>query len=371
MGFDIKRRVQKVFSFIKDGNISHIVIKNGIQPFIDANFFYLTGAISGIFEDSYVVVSREGEVKIITGALEAETARGTGIDVIVPKSAARADFDGALKTELAGAKTVGLNYSGSSAKDYLGLKSALNGFRFTDIGLALDKARMIKDEFEIGLIKRACDISSKVFLDIKESIKDGLKENELAAVINYNMMKTGASGPSFDTICGFGKDSAEPHYSPHEVKINRGDLIVCDYGARYNRYCCDITRSFVYGEPSKKQKEMYDTVFLAQKAALGAVAAGKDGFGVYSAAEDIINKSEYRGLFTHGIGHSLGLEVHDSTMLRPFKTSKLEEGMVLTVEPGIYLPGFGGVRIEDDVLVTKNGYEVLTSAPKEFEEILI
>jgi Xaa-Pro dipeptidase len=367
----IKTRVKRLFELAEDKDLSHIIIMNGPSPYIDANFFYLTGVTSGIFEDSYVVASKDGEVTVITGMLEAETARSTGLNVVVPMSRKRADFDEALRVSLMGADKIGINYSGSTTKSYVELKETLANPQIVDVSLVLDKARLIKDANELAIIKKAAELSSATFKIIKKSIKDKLTENELAAIINYNIIKLGASSAAFDTICGFGKNSAEPHHIPNQTKVSKGDFIVCDYGAKYNRYCSDITRTFIYKSPDEKRKDIYKTVFLAQKAALEKISPGVKGFEVYKAAETVIDGAGYNGRFIHGIGHSLGLETHDSSILNPGGDLLLEEGMVLTVEPGVYLPGFGGVRIEDDIVVTKGGYKMLTDAPKELEDVII
>ncbi len=367
----LNERVEKIFEKIGDKEVSHIIINNDVSPHIDSTFFYLTGVTSGIFEDSFAVASANGDVTIITGTLEAESARKTGLKVIVVDKKAHGDFKSSLLRLLKNHKKIGVNYSGLTAKNYLWLCDALKDSKIIDIGNSIERARIIKDEVELKLIKKAAEIASASFYPIKTAIKEGLKETEMAALVDYNMMKLGASGASFETIFASGKNGAEPHYVPRKDKILKGDLIVCDYGARYKRYCSDTTRTFVMGNADGKKKKIYNTVFEAQKASLGIIKAGAVGLDVYKAAVNVIDKNGYHGLFTHNVGHSLGLDVHDSTTLNPYGEFPLEEGMVLTVEPGVYIPGFGGVRIEDDIVVTKKGYDVLTTAPKTWEDMII
>lgn len=364
----IMGRVDNIFQRL-GSDVSHIIISNDISPFIDSSFFYLTGISSGIFEESFAVASRDGDVTVITGTLEAESAKESKLDVRVVTG--NDSYKKALAEVLGKHKKIGINYGGSTLGDYMRIKKWLKKGRFIDASLAIEKARMVKDDHEIKMIRRAAEISSAAFYPIKEAIKEGVKETEMAAIVNYELMNFGASGSSFDTIFGTGKNSAEPHYVPRGVKISSGDMIVCDYGARYNRYCCDTTRSFILGEAEKRKKDIYNTVLEAQKAAIETIRASVKGSDVYAAASEVIDRRGYKGLFTHGIGHSLGLDVHDSVALRPFSDSRLEENMVLTVEPGVYVPGFGGVRIEDDIIVTKTGCEVLTTAPKGLEDITI
>ncbi len=367
----LKERVEKIFNRIDDKDVSHVIINNDVGPYIDSTFFYLTGVTSGIFEKSFAIASADGEVTIVTGTLEAESARETGLKVIVIDKKPHEDFKSSLSQELKGHKKIGVNYGGLTTKNYLWLCDVIKDAKIVDVGTSIERARIIKDEVEIKLIKKAAEIASSSFYPVKTAIKEGLKETEMAAIVDYNMMKLGAAGASFETIFGSGKNSAEPHYVPRDNKILKGDLIVCDYGARYKRYCSDTTRTFIMGNTDGKKKKIYNTVFEAQKASLELIKAGALGLDVYKAAVNVIDKNGYHGLFTHNLGHSLGLDVHDSTTLNPYGNSVLEEGMVLTVEPGVYVPGFGGVRIEDDIVVTKKGYEMLTTAPKTWEDMIV
>jgi Xaa-Pro dipeptidase len=183
------------------------------------------------------------------------------------------------------------------------------------------------------------------------------------------MMRHGASGPSFSTIVAFDVKGAEPHYAPQDRKLSSGASIVCDFGAYYHRYASDITRSFRFGTPDPEMRKVHETVFAAQKAALDAIRPGVPGKVPHLAAQAVIDASPFKGRFTHGLGHSVGLAVHDGFGMNHTVDEPLAEGMVITVEPGIYLPGKGGVRIEDDVVVTRDGYRFLTTTPREYLEV--
>jgi Xaa-Pro dipeptidase len=225
---------------------------------------------------------------------------------------------------------------------------------------------MVKDADEITRISRACDIASKTADKIPDFVRAGVLETEAAADVNYRMMRLGASGPSFETNASFGPATAEPHYVPGAKKLKKGQLALFDFGAVYQRYVSDITRTYVCSAPNKKQKRMYEVVLEAQLAAIDAVHGGASGKIVDKAARDVIDKSEFKGKFIHGTGHGLGVSVHDPGSISRLRKQVLMENMVMTIEPGVYVKGFGGVRIEDDVLITKNGCKVLTSASKEF-----
>jgi Xaa-Pro dipeptidase len=193
-----------------------------------------------------------------------------------------------------------------------------------------------------------------------------MRENEAAAEVNYSMMKLGSAGTSFETNASFGPATAEPHYVPESRKLKKGHLALFDYGAVYQRYVSDITRTFVCSSPSPRQKRMYEVVLEAQLTAIDAIRSGARGKKVDRAAREVIDRSEFKGRFIHGTGHGIGLSVHDPGSISSRRDMVLEEGMVMTVEPGVYVKGEGGVRIEDDVLVTKSGCKILTSASKEF-----
>jgi len=205
--------------------------------------------------------------------------------------------------------------------------------------------------------------------EIPGMLRAGIAEYELAADIEHQMMRHGSSGRSFSTITAFGPAGAEPHYSPGDRRLESGMSIVCDFGALYQRYASDITRSFHYGTRDSELKQVHDKVFEAQSAALSVIRAGVPAREVHLAAQHVIDASPWKGRFIHGLGHSIGLAVHDGFGMNHLSEERLAAGMTVTVEPGIYLPGRGGVRIEDDIVVTKGGYEFLTTAPREYLEV--
>jgi Xaa-Pro aminopeptidase len=232
--------------------------------------------------------------------------------------------------------------------------------------------RKTKDASEIDTIRRAARIAEEAFKAIRRLIRPGITESELAATLILEMRKRGASGGSFDAIVAAGPASSLPHYRPGMTAVEWNQPLLFDWGARYNGYCSDITRTLLLGKPPKKVREIYAIVLEAQLAAIDAIRPGVESHKVDAVARKIIKKAGYGKYFGHGLGHGIGRDIHELPVLRKnVKGEELRPGHVVTVEPGIYLPGVGGVRIEDDVLVTETGREVLTSLPKSMEQCSI
>lgn len=362
----MKNRIKKIHDNLKD-DVDVIVIQNAADPFLDKSFFYVTGLSTGLFEGSIAIINPDYSLEVLTSPLEEESAKKG--DFVLTICESRDERRKMLASRLKNVKKIGINSIELTYKNLLGLKELRPKSEFIDVSEAIKKARVVKDEKEITLLKKACNIVSEVAEEIIDFIHEGIKEYEIAAELCYLMQKKGAIGPAFDTVAAFGKNSAEPHYTASNETLKKSDFILLDFGAKYMRYNSDITRTFIMGKASEKQKEMYEVVLEAQEKALDEIRKGANGKDVHNAAKDCIDKTKYKGKFTHGLGHSIGLATHDGGGLNPVIDIILKEGMVFTVEPGIYLPGFGGVRIEDDVLVTKDGYELLTHATKEFIEI--
>ena len=247
--------------------------------------------------------------------------------------------------------------------------SELQGVHLIPLSSIVEKLRSRKDSSEIQLIRKAVGIADEAFEHVLGYIKLGVRECELAAELEYFMRKKGASKPSFDTIVGTGSRGALPHGTASNRAVERGDLIVIDFGAIFQGYCSDITRTVVAGEASQEQKKIYNIVLEAQKEATAAVEPGKKCSEVDAVARSIIASQGYGDNFGHGLGHGVGREVHESPSVNSRNQDELAEGMVVTVEPGIYLDDWGGVRIEDMVLLTSGGCEILTQARKGLVEV--
>jgi Xaa-Pro aminopeptidase len=223
--------------------------------------------------------------------------------------------------------------------------------------------RKVKDQEEIQLIREACKLANIGMQTAAETIRPGVKEKMVAAEVEYAMRKAGSDGTAFETIVASGYCCAYPHGTFLEKTIAEGDLVVVDLGATYRFYRSDITRTFVAGKATQKQTTIYEAVKLAQQKAFEAIKPKVPASAVDLAARRVIEKAGFGEFFVHNLGHGVGLEVHEAPILSPDSKDVLEAGNVMTVEPGIYLPGFGGVRIEDTVLVTEKGAEKLTNAP--------
>lgn len=236
------------------------------------------------------------------------------------------------------------------------------------IGNAIYNFRAKKSAAEIKNIKKAVEIADKAFEHIIKFAKIGMSETEVANEIDFFMKKNGASGNSFETICASGARGALPHGAPTEKKLEYGDLVVLDYGCVFNGYCSDITRTFAVGKVSDAAKRVYDTVLRAQKTAEDMLTSGEMCCNAHIAAENVINE-KYKDSFGHALGHGVGLDIHENPTLEPRNKTILKPGNIVTVEPGIYLPGFCGVRIEDMVRIKKDGIEILTKAEKDLKII--
>ncbi len=244
-----------------------------------------------------------------------------------------------------------------------GLTAAL-GRDVTDTEGLVGRLRMRKDEIEIRAIERAISIHQEALPPALDRLAPGMTELELCAAIEYEMKIRGASGPSFSTMVASGARSSVIHYTTSSKPIGPGVLLI-DWGAVVDGYCSDMTRTFALGRMPKKIAEMYRVVAEAQQAAFQAMAPGRKCAEMDGVARKIIEAAGYGEHFTHGLGHGVGLNIHEEPFFNAQSTHVLEPGMVMTVEPGIYIPGVGGVRIEDDVLITERGCRVLTSFPKD------
>lgn len=230
----------------------------------------------------------------------------------------------------------------------------------------VEALRMIKDPEEVRAISEAASIADAAFSEILGIIRPGVTEKRIALELEYLMRMAGSSGVAFESICVSGLRSSMPHGTPTDKLIEAGDFVTLDFGAVIDGYRSDMTRTVIVGEPSEEQRKVYELVLAAQMRALSSVAPGKKCKEVDEVARRIIDEAGHANHFGHGLGHGVGLAVHEEPRLSPSAedTCVLEPGMVVTVEPGVYVPGRGGVRIEDLVLVTETGHSVLSKSPK-------
>ncbi len=229
----------------------------------------------------------------------------------------------------------------------------------------VEKLRRVKEPEEVELIREAVRIGDEAFTWGLERIAPGVSERELALELEVRMRWAGADGVSFEPIVGSGPLSAHIHHTPTDKFFDKGELVLLDFGCRWEGYCSDLTRTVVLGAGTPEQHGLYETVLRAQRKGIETVASGRSGIDVDAAARGVIDEAGLRERFGHGLGHGVGLEIHESPRLHRISEDTLEAGDVVTVEPGVYVPGTGGVRIEDCVLVTEGGADVLTGAPKD------
>lgn len=263
-----------------------------------------------------------------------------------------------------GVKQLGFEKAHVTYAEYESYKEKIKADLIPVSGL-IEKQRLIKTPEEIAVIQKAVDIADEAFEHIQSFIKPGIKEIDVSNELEFFMRKLGAASSSFDIIVASGIRSALPHGVASEKVIASGELVTLDFGAYYQGYCSDITRTVAVGEPGDKLSDIYDTVLEAQKRGVAGLKPGMSGKEADALTRNYITEKGYGSYFGHSTGHGMGLEVHEGPGLSFRTEQKLEPGMVVTVEPGIYVSGLGGTRIEDDVVITEDGCKVMSNSSKE------
>lgn len=334
-----------------------VIILNGQDPFMDPVFWYLTEQTSGTFEGGMAIV-RDGKLDVIVSPLEAEGARkGKGI---IHEYESRDDRKKILGELLDGCKDVGFNFDSVtySGVEYVRKTAEVN---VVDATKSINETIAVKDEKEIIAIRKACAISSKVAEEIPSMLKIDITEKEVSAMMDNRMREIGGEGNAFETIAAFGSNASMPHHSPTDKKLKKGDVALFDFGTKYARYCSDMTRTVFFGEPPDVLKRAYETVKEAQEVGFQCYSDGAPASEADIQARKIIDSGEFKGKMIHTFGHGLGMNIHEAISIYSRSEQTLHEGNVISAEPGIYLPGIGGIRIEDTCLVKKKGAERLTS----------
>jgi len=262
-------------------------------------------------------------------------------------------------------KLLHVAFKGLRAEDYLKLSEKLSELKLEPRSDIIWSLRKVKDENEVALIRKASEITTQALDEALNFLKPGMKEFELAAKIEQGIRLQGADGLAFEIIVASGERTVFPHGGCTEKRIRRGDLLMIDVGAKYRSYCTDITRTFVLGKPSEKHIKIFRSVKLAQEWAFSILRSGIEAWKADRKAREILEKEELKKYFVHSLGHGVGLEIHEPPTLRPGNSEVLNEGNVVTVEPGVYIPRFGGFRIEDTVVIRKSHAEKLTIYPTE------
>lgn len=310
---------------------------------------YLTGLVSS---NAALLVPADGAAVLATDSRYALTAERVApdLELLVAREAEAALADRARD---AGQRRLAFEADEMTVERHAALAAA-GGLDLVPLGHAVEEARMHKDEDEIALLTRACAITGEAFDQVLGQIRPGLTERGLATALERAMVDAGADRPAFDTIVASGPNGAIPHHEPGGRELRAGDLITVDCGACYQGYHADMTRTVALGPPAAWQREIYQLVAAAQRAGIEAAVPGAALAGIDAAARDLIGAAGHGGHFTHGLGHGVGLEIHEAPAVGHGRPGKLGARVPITVEPGIYLPGKGGVRIED-TLVARSG----------------
>ena len=354
-------RLQKFVSKLNQLELDSAIIKGSY------NIRYLSGFTG---TDSYLYISKNSK-KLLTDFRYTEQAekQATDFEIIdYRKDGLFFTLNNIMKEE--NARNIGFEDNIFTYKEYIQFREKLHNVKLISLGDIIERIRMIKDEKELEYIKKAASIGDLAYKHILEFVRPSMTEKEIAFEIENCMKKNGAEKLSFDTIVASGINSSLPHAIPTDKKIEEGDFVTLDFGCIYKGYCSDMTRTFVFGKANQKQKEIYNIVLQAQLKALDEVKSGCVGREIDKIARDFITQKGYGQNFGHGLGHCVGLYIHEDPRFSIGDETVFQENMVVTVEPGIYIPGFGGVRIEDLVCVTKDGVNNFVSSPKQLIEVV-
>ncbi len=343
---------------------------------VQENRFYLsgfTGEDTQFDESAGVLIISDRQLVIATDSryeLQAR-AEATGFDVVCYKKGLEKELPeiaGTMGIRRLGFESVRLSQNNHAS--YTGALGKLNPkVALVPTENMVETLRQIKSEDEIRRTITALRLAEKAFSETIDAIRPGMTEKQVAWALEKAMREAGAQELSFPVIVASGANSALPHAVPTDRKLAHGEPILIDWGARVDGYCSDTTRTVVMGQPDDRFKKVYDTVVTARDMAIAAVKAGAGGTRVDKVARDHIHRNGFAGKFGHGLGHGTGLAVHENPRLSPIKDDRLEAGMIVTVEPGIYLPGWGGIRMENQVVVRQTGAQVLND-PAPFDPMV-
>ncbi|MDA7026985.1 Xaa-Pro peptidase family protein [Bacillus sp. CLL-7-23] len=320
--------------------------------------------ITGFTGSSGLAVISEDRAVFITDFRYTEQAKRqvNGFEIIEHTGGMSATTVDVIKEM--GLKKIGFEQDKMTYGMYANYKHALGAVELVPVSRSVERLRLIKSSEEIKILKEAAKIADAAFSHILTVIKPGMTEISIANELEFYMRSQGADHSSFDMIVASGLRSSLPHGVASSKTVEKGDFVTLDFGAYYKGYCSDITRTIAVGEPSDELKNIYQIVFEAQMTGMTNIKPGITGRQADAYTRDYITSKGYGDYFGHSTGHGLGMEVHESPALSVRSDQTLEKGMVVTVEPGIYIPGMGGVRIEDDIVLTDKGNESLTHSAK-------
>ncbi|ANU25734.1 M24 family metallopeptidase [Planococcus versutus] len=338
------------------------------------NVFYVSGFQSNPHERLLgVMVFAEAEPFLICPKMEMPDAKNAGwTGEIVGHEDTQNSMDilyQAAQSREIELKSLAIEKAHMTVERHESLLSAFGSLSIAQLDDQLNAMRVIKDDAELEILREAAALADYAIEVAARTIKEGITEVEVMTEIELALKKRGVTHMSFDTTVLTGARAASPHGKTGDYKLKTGDLVLFDLGVVHKGYCSDITRTLALGEPGEEQKKVYDIVYRSEMAALEAVKPGVTAAELDQISRKVITDAGYGEYFTHRLGHGLGIDVHEFPSIHGENHMKMEKGMVFTLEPGIYVPGKVGVRIEDDVAVTTDGYEVLTKYPKELQII--
>jgi Xaa-Pro aminopeptidase len=348
-----RRRAQDM---VKDIGADAVLITAG------PNVRYLTGLASS---NAALLLPADGDGVLATDSRYALAAERDAPDL---ELISERFIETRLATEATrrGVTTLAFEAHEMTVERHAVLAAKAEGVATVPFGRKIEELRTVKDPSELELLAAACRISAQALADVLPRIRPGLSERALASLLDFRMTQLGADRPAFETIVASGPNGAIPHHAPTDRPLRRGDLVTMDFGALYGGYHADMTRTVAVGEPAGWQRDVYDLVAEAQRTGMEALEVGVEVGAVDAAAREVIEAAGHAEHFQHGLGHGVGLEIHEAPMLGYGRTGKLADRVPVTVEPGVYLPGKGGVRIEDVLVVTAGGgARILTSTTRE------
>ncbi|MFO7750332.1 MAG: aminopeptidase P family protein [Desulfobacteraceae bacterium] len=359
---NIQKRIKRVRSRFLENDLDAIVVLS------DANRRYLsgyTGEDGSYDETAGILVITENELVLAADPrYDTQAANETDLyRVVCYKKPLEKELTATLAS--LGAKKVGMETGRITCQQYKKIEAEI-ACQKLDMALhpadeILKTLRIRKDDNEISAIRAALKIAETSFLEFRQALRRGMTEKEAAWLLEKTMRANGADGLSFPVIAASGENSALPHAIPGDRRFNAKEPLLFDFGARLHGYCSDTTRTLVMGEPDTTFKEAYDTVFTAQQMAVDQIKPGTAAKNIDRIAREHIDATRFKGRFEHSLGHGVGIAIHEAPRLSKLDDTVLEPGMVVTVEPGIYIPGWGGIRLENMVLVTPTGAEVLNT----------
>ncbi|MBM5805177.1 MAG: aminopeptidase P family protein [Candidatus Verstraetearchaeota archaeon] len=350
-----KRRVKELHGLIEKKGFDGILVVN------PENIYYLTGApfvIGGVGKLLYL--GKGGSASLIVTDLDYEEARrrAVGVDLVRTKFGERP----LERLKKIAGKKLGVEETFLSQKFYEGLKK---GFIPMPLGGAIEKMREVKDEEEVASIVKAQRATERALTKAYRNFKEGMTEQEIVSEIEYHMRREGAEAYAFENLVASGPRAIYPHGMPTAKKVGGGEGVVLDLGVKMSGYCSDMTRTVFFGRPKREMVRIYEAVLEAQKAALRAARPGMTGKELDGVAREILEEKGYGKYFGHGLGHGVGIAIHEGPSVSVRGEEKLVSGNVITVEPGVYIPKLGGVRIEDMIVMTEKGSRNLTRFRKD------